>query len=102
LGSWLNEGVTATLEQVQSDWVRLIELARHGEEVIITDRGRVIAKLTGVPEPRQPANRQGWLAKLARLRETTATAKSLQQLRKSWKNSAKNEVKWGIGTRQPW
>lgn len=68
--------MTATLEQVPSDWARLIELARHGEEVVITDRGRVIAKLTGVPELSQPASRQAWLARLAQLRQRTATDKT--------------------------
>ena len=68
--------MTATLQQIQSDWARLIELARQGEEVVITDGGRPIAKLTGVPEARQPANRHAWLAKLARLRASTATGKN--------------------------
>ena len=73
---WLNVRVTATLEQTQSELLRLIELAQRGEEVVITRQGHAIAKLTGVPQPRPSANRQVWLAKLARLRESTATGKT--------------------------
>jgi len=68
-------GVTATLAQTQSELIKLIELARQGEEVVFTDHGQVIARLTGVPAPRPSASRQEWLAKLARLREMTARDK---------------------------
>jgi antitoxin (DNA-binding transcriptional repressor) of toxin-antitoxin stability system len=67
--------MTATTEQVQSDLSRLLELAQRGEEVVITRQGRVVAKLTGMSTAPPPANRQAWLARLAHLRETTATGK---------------------------
>lgn len=67
--------MTATLEQTRSDLLRLIELTQRGEEVVITRQGQAIAKLTGVPQTKPPSDRRAWLAKLARLRESTATGK---------------------------
>ena len=68
--------MTATLEQTQSDLLRLIDLAQLGEEVLITRGGRAVAKLTAVRQPGATADRTAWLAKLARLRAATATGKS--------------------------
>ena len=67
--------MTATLEQVQADLLRLVRLVEKGEEVVITSQGQPVAKLSGVPQPKPSSNRQNWLARLARLREATATAK---------------------------
>jgi len=39
--------MTATVEQTQADLARMLELARQGEEVVITRAGEPIAKLTG-------------------------------------------------------
>jgi prevent-host-death family protein len=71
--------MTATVEQIQSEWPRLLDLAQHGEEIIITSHGRVVAKLTGVaPVPISAiSDRQAWLTELAQLRETTATGKTV-------------------------
>ena len=60
----------------QSDLLRLIHLAQHGEEVVITRDGRAVAKLTGIPAPPPAADHRAWLARLARLRESTATDKT--------------------------
>ena len=68
--------MTATLEQTQADLAKLVDLAQQGEEVVITSQGRVVARLTGVPPARLSVDRQAWLAKLARLRESTATGKT--------------------------
>ena len=68
--------MTATLEQTQSDLLRLIDLAQRGEEVLITREGRAVAKLTGVPQPRTAADRHAWLAKLAGLRQRLATGRT--------------------------
>lgn len=70
--------MTATLEQVQSEWRKLIELAQGGEEVIITSQGRVIAKLTGVPAAASASkiDYKQWLGELAKLRESMATGKT--------------------------
>jgi antitoxin (DNA-binding transcriptional repressor) of toxin-antitoxin stability system len=70
--------MTATVEQIQSNWPKLIALAQGGEEIVITSEGRVVAKLTGVPAiPATPApDREKWLAELAELRESMATGKT--------------------------
>ena len=68
--------MTATLEQTQSDLLRLIGLAQRGEEVLITREGRAVARLTGVSQPPAVPDRRAWLANLARLREATATGKT--------------------------
>ncbi len=68
--------MTATLEQTQADLARLVDLAQQGEEVVITSQGRVVARLTGVPPTKPSLGRQAWLAKLARLRESTATGRT--------------------------
>lgn len=41
--------MTATLEQTQQDLARWLEIARQGEEVVITQGGEPVAKLVGVP-----------------------------------------------------
>ncbi len=71
-----NASMTATLEQTRTDLLRLIELAQRGEEVVITQQGQAIARLTAVPPTKPPSDRKAWLAKLARLRESTATEKT--------------------------
>ena len=63
--------MTATLEQTQSDLLKLVNLVQHGEEVVITSQVRAVAKLNA-PSP----NRQAWLARLAKLRESGATGKT--------------------------
>ncbi len=68
--------MTATLEQTQTDLARLVSLAQQSEEVVITSGGHVVARLTGVPAAKASSGRQAWLAKLARLRESTATGKT--------------------------
>ena len=68
--------MTATVQQIQQDALNLIELARRGEEVVITSQGQAVAKLTSVPQPPRPRDRKAWLAKLAELRRRVATGKS--------------------------
>jgi prevent-host-death family protein len=67
--------MTATVEQTQSELLRLISLAQKGEEVVIVNHGRPLARLTPLPENRLNPNRQVWLAKLAELRTRMATGK---------------------------
>jgi antitoxin (DNA-binding transcriptional repressor) of toxin-antitoxin stability system len=66
----------ATLEQTQSDLLRLVNLVQQGEEVLITSQGRAVAKLTPVLGPQPLANRKTWLAKLAELRTRIATGRT--------------------------
>jgi prevent-host-death family protein len=69
--------MTATLEQTQADLLKLLGMVQQGEEVVITSEGRPVARLTGVPQITPSPDRRAWLAKLARLRESTATGKSV-------------------------
>ncbi len=46
--------MTAAVEQTQADLARILELARQGEEVVITRSGEPIAKLTGFVSVRSP------------------------------------------------
>ena len=67
--------MTATIEQVQSEWVKLIAVAQCGEEVVITRQGKAIARLTGIyPQP-AVLDRRAWLARLAALRESVSAGK---------------------------
>jgi len=68
--------MTATLEQTQADLAKFVSLAQQGEEVVITKEGKVVARLTGVVPTEASPGRQAWLAKLAHLRECTATGRS--------------------------
>jgi len=72
---WLINGMTATVEHTQSDLLRLIDLARKGEEVVIVNHGLPLARLTPLPANGLKSNRQAWLAKLADLRARVATEK---------------------------
>jgi prevent-host-death family protein len=56
---------------------KLLGMVQRGEEVVITNQGRPVARLTGVPQTVPSPDRQAWLAKLARLRESTATGKTV-------------------------
>ena len=68
--------MTATLEETQSELPKLLGLVQNGEEVLITSGGRPVARLTAVTQANPMPNRQAWLAKLARLRDSTATGKT--------------------------
>ncbi len=67
--------MTATLEQTQSDLLKLVDLVQQGEDVVITSQGRPVARLSAVPPSRPAPNRAAWLARLHRLREQLATGK---------------------------
>lgn len=68
--------MTATLEQTQSDLLKLVNLVQQGEEVVITSQGRPVARLSAVPQTTPSPNRQAWLGRLRQLRERTATGKT--------------------------
>jgi len=68
--------MTATLEQTQKDLLKLLGRVQQGEEVVITNDGLPVARLTGVLPPPPPPDRQTWLAKLAELRQRVATGKT--------------------------
>ena len=68
--------MTATLEQTQSDLLKLVRLVQQGEEVVVTSQGRAVAKLNAVPQNTPSRNRQAWLARLAELRAQLSTGKT--------------------------
>jgi prevent-host-death family protein len=68
--------MTATLEQTQTDLLKLLGRVQQGEEVVITSQGRPVARLTGVPQTNLEPDRRAWLAKLAELRQRLATGKT--------------------------
>jgi antitoxin (DNA-binding transcriptional repressor) of toxin-antitoxin stability system len=68
--------MTATVEQTQSELLKLIDLAQKGEEVIIVSQGRQVARLMPLLENGLNSERQTWLGKLADLRNRTATGKT--------------------------
>jgi prevent-host-death family protein len=64
-----NVSMTATMEQIRSDLGRILDVAQHGEEVIITRQGKAVAKLTGMSLATQSPNRAAWLTRLGALRQ---------------------------------
>jgi antitoxin (DNA-binding transcriptional repressor) of toxin-antitoxin stability system len=68
--------MTATLEQMQSDLLRLVNVVQQGEDVVITSQGRAVAKLSAVPPNAPSLDRQAWLARLAELRGQLSTGKT--------------------------
>lgn len=68
--------MTATLEQTQSDLLRLVNLVQQGEEVVITSQGRAAARLSAVLQSAPAPNRRAWLARLRELREQLSTGKT--------------------------
>jgi len=76
--------MTATLEQAQSDLLKLVNLVQQGEEALITSQGRAVARLSGVPQSVPSPSRQVWLARLAELREQLSTGKSGSTVFRRW------------------
>ena len=70
--------MTATLEQTQTDLARLLDRVRAGDEIVITQQGRPVARLTPLPAPRvlSAEERESWLAELAELRRQGDTGKT--------------------------
>ena len=71
-----NGDMTATLEQTQADLRKLLGMVQQGQEVVITNLGRPVAKLTGIPQAAPTHSRKAWIAGLARLRKDLSTGKS--------------------------
>lgn len=68
--------MTTSVEQTQSDLMRFIRLAVGGEEIVITQAGLPVAKLTAIVPASVPAERRRWLESLRQLREDTATGRT--------------------------
>jgi prevent-host-death family protein len=67
--------MTATVEQTRQDLARLIRQAAAGEEILITENGRPVAKLTALPLERSNSDRKQWLESLRAMRNLTTTGK---------------------------
>ena len=69
--------MTATVEQTRSELSRLIDLAAQGEEIVITEEGRPVAKLLGIqPLRADNGDKKLWLEQLRELRGKTSTGKA--------------------------
>ena len=68
--------MTATVEQTQRDLTSMIRVALAGEEVVITEAGQPVAKLTGISPSGGGTDRRAWLDRLRELRQSTKGSKS--------------------------
>ena len=64
----------ATLRETKAKLSEMVRLAANGEEILITVRGRVQARLTQ-PAKRSPRDNRKWARELAALRRKYSTGK---------------------------
>lgn len=57
---------TATISETKNGLSALLDTVRHGETVLITDRGRPVARLEPVASAEDPGPDEGRLARLER------------------------------------
>ena len=67
--------MTAALEETPTDLEHLVQLARNGEEVVLTKAGQPVAKITAMPDDDWPRRRDEWLKELDELRAASDTGK---------------------------
>ena len=68
-----------TLRESKAKLSQLVDLASKGEEVLITVRGKVRARLTAVESVQSTDNRDAWVRELLRLQK--AYGKHTQKIR---------------------
>ena len=71
--------MTTTLQQMLAEPKTLLDLARNGEEVLLTDGGKPVVRLTSVPAtPRRPAPGavKAWAERAAAAAAASATGTS--------------------------
>jgi prevent-host-death family protein len=56
----------ATISETKNSLSALLDRVRHGETVLVTDRGRPVARLEPVAQPDQAGHDEGRLARLER------------------------------------
>jgi prevent-host-death family protein len=56
----------ATISETKNSLSALLDRVRHGETVVVTDRGRPVARLEPVTSPDEPGPDEGRLARLER------------------------------------
>jgi prevent-host-death family protein len=59
-----------TLRESKAKLSELVERASQGEDVLITVRGKVKARLTRAAAPSDPSDRQAWIERLKRIQKT--------------------------------
>lgn len=64
-----------TLRESKAKLSELVEMAGRGEDVLITVRGKVKARLTRVPEPEGASDRAAWLRELQKLHKSCSSKK---------------------------
>lgn len=64
-----------TLRESKAKLSELVELASHGEDVVITVRGKPKARLTGIPATK-PIDNAAWADELRALQERYSTGKT--------------------------
>ncbi len=70
--------MTTTLQQMLAEPKALLDLARHGEEVVLTDDGTPVVKLTGIAHGNQKFSPEGlrtWIDDVARHAAAASTGK---------------------------
>lgn len=71
--------MTATVDPMQSDLLRLVGPVQHGENEVIAKQGRVVAQLSAVAPTLRAPDRPAWLARLAELRRPLVTIQALDR-----------------------
>jgi len=56
----------ATISETKNSLSALLDRVRHGETVLVTDRGRPVARLEPVASPDEPSRDEGRLVRLER------------------------------------
>jgi prevent-host-death family protein len=63
-----------TLRESKAKLSELVERASQGEDVLITVRGKVKARLTRAPET-DPSDREAWIERLRQIQKTYSVGK---------------------------
>jgi len=70
--------MTATLQQMIAEPKALIDLARSGEEIVLTEGGEPVIKMTGIGAEKgkfSPEKLNAWLEEVARAAAAASTGK---------------------------
>lgn len=63
---------TASISEVKAKLSAFLDIVRHGDEVLVTDRGRVVARLAPVTGELLGDSRRDLLVRTGRIRPATA------------------------------
>lgn len=65
--------ITVSISELKARLSAFIDIVRDGDEVLVTDRGRLIARLVPIRQAEQEEGRREMLLRSGRLRGPTAT-----------------------------